>query len=166
MRLLSGFFSSEPEQSASLHVAWLIYEQKHQSYENWHWVMFVLGKVLPKVSVIMSSALAKGRNAVCSTTRHAKLYVHPKKHPIPYIVHYIWPRPIELWSKVVHYKGDRVPFGLRAYGAPTKKRLTDCLSFIVLDEIFHPSLKSTDRFIDGWCCLPASFGWNHSYVNA
>jgi hypothetical protein len=26
-------------------------------------------------------------------------------------VHYIWPGPIELWSKVVHYKGKRVSFG-------------------------------------------------------
>ena len=28
----------------------------------------------------------------------------PKRYPIPYIVHYIW-------SKVVHYIGNRVPFG-------------------------------------------------------
>ena len=29
-----------------------------------------------------------------------------------YLEHYIWPRPIGLWSKVVHYKGNRVLLGL------------------------------------------------------
>jgi hypothetical protein len=35
----------------------------------------------------------------------------------PYLVHYFWPGCIGLWSKVVHYIGNRVPFG-------TKKSVT------------------------------------------
>jgi hypothetical protein len=37
--------------------------------------------------------------------------MHPKWHPIAYIVHYLWPGPIGLVSKVVHFIGKRVPFG-------------------------------------------------------
>jgi hypothetical protein len=37
----------------------------------------------------------------------------PKWHPIPYLVHHFWQGPIELWSKVVHYIGNRVPFGMQ-----------------------------------------------------
>ena len=36
--------------------------------------------------------------------------LHPKWHPIPYIVHCFWPWPIGLWSKGVYYFGNRVPF--------------------------------------------------------
>ena len=39
----------------------------------------------------------------------------PKWHPIPYIVHYLWPRPFGLWSKVVPHIGNRVPFGMNAF---------------------------------------------------
>ena len=36
------------------------------------------------------------------------LLLHPRGHPFPFIVHYFWPGPR---SKVVHYRGNRVPFG-------------------------------------------------------
>jgi hypothetical protein len=36
---------------------------------------------------------------------------YPKWPPLPYIVRYFWPGPKWLWSKVVHYIRDRVPFG-------------------------------------------------------
>lgn len=34
--------------------------------------------------------------------------MHPKLHLILYLVHYIWPGP---WAKLVHYMGNRGPFG-------------------------------------------------------
>ena len=34
--------------------------------------------------------------------------VHPKWHPIPYVVHYCWPG---IWSKVVYRIGNRLSFG-------------------------------------------------------
>jgi hypothetical protein len=42
-----------------------------------------------------------------SITPHC-LWMHPKVHPIPYIVHYNCPEPNE--AKVVYYVGNRVPF--------------------------------------------------------
>lgn len=41
----------------------------------------------------------------------APLGLCPKWHPTPFIVHYFRPGSIGLWSKVVHCKGNRVPFG-------------------------------------------------------
>jgi hypothetical protein len=41
--------------------------------------------------------------------------LHPKWHSIPYIVHYFWPEGYRPWSKVVHYIGNRVPFGMQMY---------------------------------------------------
>ena len=40
--------------------------------------------------------------------------INSKWYPIPFIVHYFCPRPIGLWSKVVLYIGNRVPFGTQA----------------------------------------------------
>lgn len=37
----------------------------------------------------------------------------PKKHPIPYVMHYYWPRSIGLCSNVVHYIENSVQFGLQ-----------------------------------------------------
>ena len=37
--------------------------------------------------------------------------LHPKWHPIDYFVHYFWPWLIGLWSKVLHYIGNREEFG-------------------------------------------------------
>jgi hypothetical protein len=39
------------------------------------------------------------------------LWIHPKWHTIPYLVHYFSPETTGLWSKVVHYMRNRVPFG-------------------------------------------------------
>uniref|UniRef100_A0A8C7PXC6 Selenoprotein J n=1 Tax=Oncorhynchus mykiss TaxID=8022 RepID=A0A8C7PXC6_ONCMY len=41
---------------------------------------------------------------------HILLGLHPKWHPIPYFLPSFGSGPIELWSKVVHYLGNRVPF--------------------------------------------------------
>jgi hypothetical protein len=35
----------------------------------------------------------------------------PKWHPIPYIVHYFWPKPYGPWPNVVRCTGDRVSSG-------------------------------------------------------
>ena len=37
--------------------------------------------------------------------------LHPKWHYVLFIVHFFWPETYGHWSKVVHYKGNRVPFG-------------------------------------------------------
>ena len=37
--------------------------------------------------------------------------MHSKWHRITYTVHYSWPGSIGLWTKVVHYVGNRVSFG-------------------------------------------------------
>jgi hypothetical protein len=36
-------------------------------------------------------------------------WLYSKWHPIPYLVHNFWCEPHRPWSKVVHYKGYRVP---------------------------------------------------------
>ena len=36
-----------------------------------------------------------------------------KWHSIPQLMHYFWPGPIRLWSKVVHYVGNRVSFRMQ-----------------------------------------------------
>lgn len=35
----------------------------------------------------------------------------PRWHPIPYVVRYFWSGPKGLWSRVVHYVGNGLPFG-------------------------------------------------------
>jgi hypothetical protein len=40
---------------------------------------------------------------------YSSLSIHPKWHPIPYIVHYFKPKLYGSWSKVVHYIGNREP---------------------------------------------------------
>lgn len=58
-----------------------------------------------------------GRGCNCRADHPNEIYpaeqasLHPKYNPIPYIVHNVWPGPIGLYSKVVHSKGNRVPFG-------------------------------------------------------
>jgi hypothetical protein len=50
----------------------------------------------------------------------------PKWHPIPFIVHCFWLGPIGLWSKAVHYVGNRVPPGTKPWWRPgplSRKRL-------------------------------------------
>lgn len=41
------------------------------------------------------------------------LCMRPNWHPIHYSAPFVFTRPIELWSKVVRYKGHRGPFGMQ-----------------------------------------------------
>jgi hypothetical protein len=56
---------------------------------------------------------------MCDTTSsHIKSWVRPKWQPMPYIVHTFWPEPYVLWSQLVLYKGNRVPFGMPTLSTP------------------------------------------------
>ena len=55
-----------------------------------------------------------------NTYRIMRIAIHivsvPKYREIPgHSQPYFWPGPRGLWSKVVHYKGNRMPFGMRPF---------------------------------------------------
>ena len=56
---------------------------------------------------------------------HDWLWMHPKLCPIAYIVHYFSPGSLGLWSKVVHYAGNRETFGMHL--CPIHSRDVFCL---------------------------------------
>ena len=51
------------------------------------------------------------RDTLTGPLLHQPPHQYSKWDHIPYIVHYFWAWPIGIWSKVVHYIGNRVPFG-------------------------------------------------------
>uniref|UniRef100_A0A8C7SPT1 Signal peptide, CUB and EGF-like domain-containing protein 3 n=1 Tax=Oncorhynchus mykiss TaxID=8022 RepID=A0A8C7SPT1_ONCMY len=52
--------------------------------------------------------ITSGELSVTTTTT---IGLHPKWHPIPFILHNFCPAPTWLWSRVVPYTGNMVPFG-------------------------------------------------------
>lgn len=69
----------------------------------WRWV--------PHIELLPSLVLASHREP-----RQKRLC--PQWHPIPCIEHYFWPRPMGLWSEVMHYIGNIVPFGAKTKKGP------------------------------------------------
>lgn len=68
----------------------------------------------------------------------------PKWHPITYLLHYFWAGHTSLWSKVVPYKGDSLPFGIQSNALmPRSSPLRWSIGAFSL-RIFHKML----------CCFP------------
>ena len=98
--------AGKPNQAQIEYLKWfsIVFEPRNpdNSIKNWDYCVCVC--VWPCGSQFFIDVSWRER------AQQGSMYV-PKWHPIPYIMHYFWLEPYAPGSKVVHYKGNVMPFG-------------------------------------------------------
>lgn len=94
-----------------VHVCMLVNICFHPGRQRGSWPIFLVLSVFLPLGC-MPACLRFGSYLVLHTYLDY-LGLRPKWHPVLYIVEYFWQETFGPWLKVVHYVGNRVPFGMR-----------------------------------------------------